>query len=122
MANLSFEIINYGCVPQFATVRRVVFVNNISQHTLSFFWELESQNFSKVRTRYISPGFIEGIGYDHHNREGQTILRLLWCCLREKPAITFSIFANHHGIKNNILNVTSSGKTHLLRFIVYMSL
>jgi hypothetical protein len=39
VASLSHESLDFGFVPQFAAVSRIVFIKNKSQHTLSYVWE-----------------------------------------------------------------------------------
>ena len=48
VAQLSEESVNFGCIPQFTVLQRVVFITNISSHSLSFSWKAEDKDFDQV--------------------------------------------------------------------------
>lgn len=48
MAKLSQQSLSFGHVPLFSAVRRLVFVSNLSEHTLSYHWNLGSELAKEV--------------------------------------------------------------------------
>ena len=51
---LSEEHIALGHLPLFSVVRRVVFLSNLSSHTISFHWTLASEEAAEVRSEVQS--------------------------------------------------------------------
>ncbi len=48
VAHVSEVSIKYGCIPQFAVVHRILFLSNTSDHSLSYSWLVEDEQFNQV--------------------------------------------------------------------------